>query len=88
MQSAITHRETLAIGIALSINNAGMGIGASFAGIHFLLTSLITLVLSFLFLITGNRLGSRLSSLQPLARSGDFLAGFIIVILGIFELFS
>ena len=62
-----------------------MGIGASFAGIHFLMTSFTTLVFSFLFLITGNRMGSRLAP-GFLKAHADLLSGLIIAALGIYEL--
>lgn len=85
--SSLTRRETATLGLALTINNAGMGIGASFAGIHLTLTSIVTLVLSALFLSAGNRLGCRLVS-SFIQRCADLFSGLIILMLGIYELVS
>lgn len=84
-KALLSRRETFALGIALTLNNAGMGIGASFAGIHFLLTSVTTFALSAVFLITGNRLGTRFAP-AFLQRFADLLSGLIIIALGIYEL--
>lgn len=84
-KALLSRRETFALGIALTLNNAGMGIGASFAGIHFLLTSVATFALSSVFLIAGNRLGTRFAP-SFLQRFADLLSGLIIIALGIFEL--
>lgn len=84
-EALLSRRETFALGIALTLNNAGMGVGASFAGIHFLLTSITTFVLSAVFLITGNRLGTRFAP-PFLQRFADLLSGLIIIALGICEL--
>lgn len=84
-ESYLSQKETFALGIALTINNAGMGIGASFAGIHFLLTSVTTFFLSALFLIAGNRLGTRFAP-AFIQCFGDLLSGLIIIALGFYEL--
>lgn len=86
-ESVLTGREAAALGLTLTVNNAGMGIGASFAGIHFLLTSFLTLFFCGFFLITGNRFGSRFGS-KFLARQADLWSGVIIVILGLYELIT
>ncbi|MCI8282921.1 MAG: hypothetical protein HFI76_14870 [Lachnospiraceae bacterium] len=86
-ESCLSQKESFALGITLTVNNAGMGIGASFAGIHFLLTSVTTFFLSALFLIAGNRLGTRFSP-PFIKRSGDLLSGLIIIALGAYELLA
>lgn len=84
--TALSARETLVLGITLTVNNAGMGIGASFAGIHFFLTSTVTFVLCALFLIIGNRLGARFA-LPFCQQWADLLSGLIIIALGVYERF-
>lgn len=84
-EALLSRQETFALGFALTLNNAGMGIGASFAGIHFLMTSVTTFVLSAAFLIAGNRLGTRFAP-PFLQRFSDLLSGLIIIALGIYEL--
>ena len=83
--SILTWKEAAFLGLTLTVNNAGMGIGASFAGIHFLLTSLLTLFFCGFFLITGNRIGSRWAP-GFLASQADLISGAIIVVLGAYEL--
>ncbi len=84
-KNRLSKKEAAALGLALTVNNAGMGIGASFAGIHFLLTSLLTLFFCGFFLFTGNRIGTRWAP-GALGRVADLLSGCIIVILGVYEL--
>lgn len=86
-ESVLTGKEPALLGLTLTINNAGMGIGASFAGINFLMTSFLTLFICGFFLITGNRIGSRWAP-ASLARQADLISGIIIVVLGIYELIT
>ncbi len=81
----LTGGETIALGLTLTMNNAGMGIGASFAGIHLLLTSCFTFLFSALFLIAGNHLGSLFSD-SFLFRLGDLICGLIMILLGIIQM--
>lgn len=84
-KSVLTGKEAAFLGLTLTVNNAGMGIGASFAGIHFLLTSFLTLFFCGFFLLTGNRIGSRWAP-GALAHRADLLSGVIIIVLGVYEL--
>ena len=86
-ESVLTGKEAAALGLTLTVNNAGMGIGASFAGIHFLLTSFLTLFFCGFLLITGNRIGTRFAP-GFLARQADLMSGAIIVVLGVYELIT
>lgn len=86
-ESVLTGKEAAILGLTLTVNNAGMGIGASFAGISFLTTSFLTLFFCGLFLITGNRVGSRWAT-GSLARQADLISGIIIVVLGVYELIT
>lgn len=84
-ESLLSQKEIVLLGLTLTSNNAGMGIGASFAGVHFLLTSLITLILCALFLIAGNRIGSRWAP-GFIQRFADLFSGLFIIVLGVYEL--
>ncbi len=86
-ESVLTGKEAALLGLTLTVNNAGMGIGASFAGINFLMTSFLTLFICGFFLITGNRIGSRWAP-GSLARQADLISGIIIVVLGVYGLIT
>ena len=79
-------KEAILIGLALSINNVGMGIGASISGVPLIPTSLITLVVCILFLIIGNHIG-KIRFFFLINRFADTVAGLILVCLGVYELF-
>ncbi|MCI8418138.1 MAG: hypothetical protein HFI33_11720 [Lachnospiraceae bacterium] len=82
----LTCKEAALLGAALSVNNIGMGVGASITGLKLLPTCGFTLGFSLLFLYLGNRLGHtrRLNASGPLA---DGLSGLLLLSLGIYELF-
>ena len=82
----LTCKEAALLGAALSVNNMGMGIGASITGLKLLPTCGFTLGFSLLFLFVGNRLGHtrRLTASGPLA---DSISGLLLMGLGIYELF-
>lgn len=77
-------QETMALGLALSVNNVGIGLGASISGIHLLPTAVITFALSVLLLALGNRLG-KMYLLRFAGRFADPLAGMILIVLGLYE---
>ena len=85
----LTHRELLLLGVALSANNMGIGIGASMAGIPLLAASFFTFLCSMCFLGMGNCLGNRLGQLKFLRladRFADPLSGLLLILLGICQL--
>lgn len=84
--TSLQMREAVALGFALSINNIGMGIGASISGVEAIPTSLITLFLSFVFLLTGNHIG-KMRLLGAAGRFADTAAGILLIGLGAYELF-
>lgn len=84
-----TGKELLLLGIALSANNMGIGIGASMAGIPLLAASFFTLLCSVCFLKLGNCLGNRLGRCKFLGiadRFADPLSGLMLILLGICQL--
>lgn len=83
----LTGREAAALGLALSVNNIGIGLGASISGIRLASTAAVTFFLSILLLALGNRLG-KLHFLQFAGRFADPLAGLILIVLGLYEWFA
>lgn len=73
------------LGIALSANNMGIGIGAGMAGLPLISTCLFTLLFSVSFLHLGNCLG-RLQKLRIEEHFADLLCGLLLIILGICQL--
>lgn len=87
VKESLTLRETVLLGIALSVNNMGIGIGASIAGLELLPTAAATFLFSVCFLYLGNRLG-KIRLLRIADRFADPLSGLLLIGLGIFELFQ
>ncbi|MDP4177399.1 MAG: sporulation membrane protein YtaF [Bacillota bacterium] len=78
-------KESVMLGIALAFNNMGMGIGGSIIGLNILLTSILTFVLSLVFISLGCYLGKKITS-SHLGKLSGIIAGFLIMSLGIYEL--
>lgn len=79
-------KATVLLGISLSCNNIGIGIGASLGGISFLSTAVITFFTSIFFLSAGNRLGE--SSFFRISETGaELLSGITLILLGLCNLF-
>lgn len=83
---SIEFKEAFALGLALAVNNIGLGIGAGVSGLPMLATSLASLLCSFLFLCLGNRIGNSWLS-NAIGRFAEPLSGLVILALGIYELF-
>jgi len=62
-KDAISNRQALALGIALSLNNVGAGVGAGVAGVPPLATSLLAGALSLICVGGGSALGGALGRL-------------------------
>lgn len=84
-ETMLSRRETLLLGTALALNNMGMGIGASFAGLSVPLVGLSTFLLCLLLLLLGNRAGLRRTP-RGLSAYGDLLSGLMILLLGGWQL--
>ncbi len=82
VSASLRPSETLLLGAALSLNNIGIGIGASISGIALLPTAVITLAVTFLFLLAGNRLG-KTSLLRFSGRTADLISGGMLLLLGL-----
>ncbi|MEG2786653.1 MAG: manganese efflux pump [Romboutsia sp.] len=84
---AIEPKEAISLAFALTINNFGVGFGASVAGINVLFTTLATFFISTLFLQIGDKLGSGFFS-KVFGKYSDFISGVLIVFIGIYEMFT
>ena len=84
--SNIDLKESLSLAFALSINNIGLGIGASITGLNIFLTSLFTFIFSLLMLLTGYFLGSYYLS-KLFSKRATIVSGLIIIALGVYEIF-
>lgn len=83
----LTMREGLFLGLALSINNFGMGIGASITGLKLVPTAVLSLIVSVIFLYGGNVIGkTKMPHISD--RTADVISGLILVGLGIYEIFA
>ena len=79
-------KEAAVLGIILCINNAGLGIGASITGLNICITSAISMIFSLIFIPAGICLGKKLLS-DELSGYSEIISIFIIIFLGIYELF-
>jgi len=78
-------KESLILAFALTINNFGLGIGASITGLNIYATVICTLFFSVIFIGLGCLVGrSYLSTL--LGKFAPLISGLIIVVLGIYEI--
>ena len=82
----LTLPQTLALGCALSMNNIGIGFSASITGLPFLPASISTFFCSFGFLTLGSRLG-RSVLLQQVGEYADPISGFLLILLGLWQLY-
>lgn len=82
----LSYKETVILGIALSVNNMGMGIGASITGMSLIPTSLFTFLFSILLLFAGNHVGEA-RIFKTVKQYADPLSGLLLIALGVYELF-
>ena len=76
--------EILGLGVSLSLNNIGIGLSASIAGLTLLPASVATLACSLLFLFAGNRLG-RSRPLQLFGFAADPVSGILLILLAFLQ---
>ena len=84
--SSIDGKESIALACALTINNVGLGIGASITGLNVAITSLMTFIFSLCMIMMGYTFGSHYLS-KAFGRRAAVVSGLIIIILGIYEMF-
>ncbi|RGY97949.1 manganese efflux pump [Clostridium sp. AM58-1XD] len=78
--------EVLFLGVSLTVNNVGLGIGASITGLQVLPTACCSFFVSLLFLSLGNRIG-RSQLARSIGKHAEPLANLFMVGLGIYEMF-
>ena len=78
-------KEAVILGFILSINNIGIGIGASAAGLNIFVTSLLSLIFSMGFVKLGFYIGKQITS-SRLSKYIEYLSALIIIVLGLYEL--
>lgn len=77
--------EILILSLTLSVNNIGIGLSASMAGLPLLPAAVTTFLCSALFLFGGNRLGQS-RFLRLIGYGADPLSGLLLIGLGILQL--
>lgn len=83
--SELSAGETLLLSLTLSLNNIGIGLSASMAGLQLLPAAVMTFGCSALFLLSGNQLGrSRL--LRLIGNTADLISGLLLICLGVIQL--
>jgi len=79
-------KESVTLAFALTINNIGLGIGASIAGLNIIFNTLLTFFFSLAAVVLGCRLGNGCFS-KALGKYATFVSGLIIIALGTYQLF-
>lgn len=83
---SLTASEVLLLSFTLSVNNLGIGLSASIAGLTLIPAATATCICSILFLYLGNRLGrSRLMRL--IGGLADPISGILLISLGLIQYF-
>jgi putative sporulation protein YtaF len=80
-RDGLSPREALAVGVALSMNNLGTGVGAGVAGIPALATTLLAGVFSLLAVGGGSRIGWSLGR-AVFGRGAPLIAGLVLLAVG------
>lgn len=82
----IDAKESISLAFALTINNIGVGIGASITGLNILLTTGITFIFSIISILLGCLIGNSCFS-KLFGKYAPLVSGIIIIVLGAYELF-
>ncbi|WP_028777361.1 sporulation membrane protein YtaF [Shimazuella kribbensis] len=81
----ISSKESLLLGIALSLNCFGVGIGGGITGVSPVLSSIVVGSMSFCTMMIGIRMGIKLSY-SWINRFASSIAGVLLVSMGLFEI--
>lgn len=82
----IEFKEAIILGGILCINNIALGISASIAGLNIFITSLLSMIFSIIFIKLGCYIGNKIIP-DKLSYFSEIISSFIIILLGILELF-
>lgn len=83
----IEFKESFMLSIALSLNNVGLGIGASIAGLNILFTTITTFIFSILIIPLGFYSSKKLLKRTNLYNKGSLISAIIIIMLAIITFF-
>jgi len=83
----INLRETFLLGITLSLDSIGSGIGVSILGFNNLLLPVITACCQYIFLFFGIKLGTKLSSSKLNTNIILFISGLILIFIALQKFF-
>ncbi|WP_180955148.1 sporulation membrane protein YtaF [Peribacillus deserti] len=83
----ISFKESFMLGIALSLDASGVGIGAGFQEYPLILTPIIIAIISGIFLTVGTNLGQRFSNIKWVCKI-QFLPGCLLLLLGLLKILS
>lgn len=81
----IDMKESVTLALALTINNLGLGIGASITGLNIFFSLIFTFILSILLISSGQFLGRNCLS-NFFGKYTNFISGIIIIALGIYNI--
>ena len=79
-------KEALTLGTALTLNNFGMGIGASISGMNIFLTSFLTFIFSIISFRLGCTIGSKFND-SFIHNYANLISSLILIFLGVIEIF-
>ena len=82
----IDFKESLALSLALALNNFGLGIGASISGLNIAFTTISTFIISLIFISLGFYLSKTIKS-KNISKNSNLIVGIIIIILSLFIIF-
>lgn len=77
--------ESAILALALTINNFGMGVGASISGLNICATTIFTFIISMFSITLGYRVGKSCIP-KSLCKFVPLISGGIVIALGIYEL--
>ena len=78
----IEFKESILLSIALALNNVGLGIGASIAGLHIILTTIVTLIITIILIPFGFLCSKKLLNTW-IGKSGSLISGILLIILAV-----
>ena len=78
----IEFKESILLSIALALNNVGLGIGASIAGLHIILTTIVTLSITIILIPLGFLCSKKLLNTW-IGKSGSLISGILLIILAV-----
>ncbi|MDO4534302.1 MAG: sporulation membrane protein YtaF [Clostridium perfringens] len=83
---SIEFKESIVLSIALALNNMGLGIAATIAGLHIFMTTIITLVFTICIIPLGFLCSKKFLNTW-IGKSGNLISGFLLIILAVLTWF-